>query len=76
MGKPRQLVCDFLVLPGLLWVRPHFQASAVEEDCCLEVVFAMESGSASLDGHDLAVEPFREGVGDLVLAVTDDLGQA
>ena len=53
-----------------------FQTSIVEEECCITVFFDMKPGSTTPDGHELAVEPFRDGVGDLVLAIASDLGQA
>ena len=59
------------VHPGLLWVQT--ETTAVEEDCCFEILAVSEAANASFDGHDFAVHPLRYGVGDFVSAVTHNI---
>ncbi|MEY3174160.1 MAG: hypothetical protein RLZZ436_2074 [Planctomycetota bacterium] len=59
------------VHPGLLWVQT--ETTAVEEDCCFEVLAVSEAANASFDGHDFAVHPFSYGVGNFVSAVTHNI---
>ena len=45
----------------------------MEEDRGLEVFSVSIAADASFDGHDFAVHPFRDRIGDAMRAVTDDV---
>jgi len=56
-----------VVLPGISWVEA--QTAAMEIDGGFEIFDIPESTGSSLDGHDLAVQPFGNPVGYGVFAV-------
>ncbi len=61
------------VHPGLSWV--EIESTTVEEDRGFEIVDVAEAAHATLDGHDLAVHSFSDGIGDSVRAIADNVGQ-
>ena len=52
------------------WVK--IECSAIERDCCFEVLTIAKTARSALDGHDLAVDGFGNGVGDPVSALGYD----
>jgi hypothetical protein len=60
-----------LVLPGLAWVKA--ESAAKEIDGGFEMLFVSIATGPALDGHDLAVQRFGNGVRHPVAAISQDV---
>ena len=65
--------CD-LVHPGSVWV--EVQAATVEIDGSLEVLSVPVTAHASFDGHDLAVKPLGDRIGNAMRAVVHNMHES